>query len=80
MSDVVLSDDYLESHRTKPKKVKRLAKRWIQKPGRHKQKNHIVEAEDGSTYNIYVRQNMDDIQDFSCGLVLTKPKFQPISA
>ncbi len=59
MSDVVLSDDYLESHRTKPKKVKRLAKRWIQKPGRHKQKNHIVEAEDGRYSGLFLWVGVD---------------------
>ena len=71
MSDFVLSDEDLKLHKIKPKIVTQPAIDWTPKPG-HIQKNHSVKAKDGSKYLIYLRQNSDDYQDFSCGLALIK--------
>ena len=45
---------------------------WRERPGRHRQRNFTAEAEGAAVYRIYLRQNLDDDQDFSCGLALVQ--------
>ncbi|MFQ5598878.1 MAG: hypothetical protein ACE5GK_12640, partial [Nitrospiria bacterium] len=44
----------------------------------HRQKNHKVESE-GDIFNLYLRQNTFDPQDFSCGLSVIKPDGTPLT-
>lgn len=60
-----------------PKQVKNPAARWQLKPG-HKQRNYKLES--GKYYfEIYLRQNLNDSGDFSCGLKIIKPDGQPLT-
>lgn len=47
--------------------------RWKVKVGGHRQKNYIVESDDGQKYRMYMRENLNDPKDFSCGLSLLLP-------
>ena len=53
--------------------------RWLAKPARHKQRNFNAVTDDGAVYRIYQRQNLDDDQDFSCGLALARRGGKPLS-
>ena len=72
MTDSLLSNDQLDSFRSASKRVRNPGARWSEKPGRHRQRNYTAEAEGGPVYRIYLRQNLDDDQDFSCGLALVQ--------
>ena len=52
---------------------------WRERPGRHRQRNFTAEAEGAAVYRIYLRQNLDDDQDFSCGLALVQKGGKPPS-
>ncbi len=60
-----------------PKRVTNPSVRWQQKPG-HKQRNFKVEGGDYS-FELYLRQNTNDSEDFSCGLKIIKPDGQPLT-
>ena len=79
MTDLLLSNDVLDGLRAASKRVRNPGARWLEKPGRHKQRNFNAETEDGTVYRIYQRQNLDDDLDFSCGLVLTRRGGKPLS-
>ena len=68
MRELVFSDNELCSHRTVLKRVTNTGARWHVKHGHNKQRNYFAQSEDGSQYQIYQRQNLDDTRDFSCGL------------
>ena len=70
MNELVYSNDDLDALRRASKKVLNKKTRWIEKRGRQKQRNYVLESENGEQYSIYLRQNMDDERDFSCGLAL----------
>ncbi len=72
MTDLLLSNDDLEGLRSAPKRVTNPGVRWHDKHGRHKQRNYTAVSEDGAQYRIYLRQNLDDEMDFSCGLALVQ--------
>ncbi len=72
MTDLLLSNDTLDKHRSALKRVVNPGVRWNEKPGRHKQQNYTARSEDGAQYRIYLRQNLDDELDFSCGLALAR--------
>ena len=72
MTDLLLSNDALDGLRSASKRVRNPGARWLEKPGRHKQRNLNAVTEDGEVYRIYQRQNLDDEQDFSCGLALVR--------
>lgn len=70
MNELLYSIDELDTLRRASKKVLNQKTRWIEKSGRQKQRNYVLESESGEQYCIYLRQNMDDERDFSCGLML----------
>lgn len=79
MTELPLSDDDLNTHRTVSKQVTNPGARWSEKPGRHRQRNFTAVSDDGSSYRVYLRQNMDDEKDFSCGLALMHRGGKPLS-
>ncbi len=72
MTDQLFSDDELERYRTVPKRITNPRARWISKPGRHEQRNFeaVSGVDDRVRFRMYQRRNLDDDQDFSCGLAL----------
>ena len=70
MNELVYSNDELDALSRASKKVLNKKTLWIEKRGRQKQRNYVLESENGEQYSIYLRQNMDDERDFSCGLAL----------
>ncbi len=79
MNDLLLSNDELDRLRSIPKRARNPGARWLEKPGRHKQRNFDAVTEDGAVYRIYQRQNLDDDLDFSCGLALIRRGGKPLS-
>ena len=79
MTDVHFSDNDLNRLRSARKRVTNPGARWSEKPGRHRQRNFSVESEDGSVFRVYLRQNLDDEKDFSCGLALVQRGGRPLS-
>ena len=79
MTDLLLSNDALDRLRSASKRVRNPGARWLEKPGRHRQRNLNAETEDGEVYRIYQRQNLNDDQDFSCGLALARRGGKPLS-
>ena len=67
-----MSNEEIDGFRKALKNVENPKARWIEKPGRHEQRNYIAETADGSRYRIYQRKNIDDKKDFSCGLALLR--------
>ena len=67
MINLSLSNSDLDHHRKELKRVTNPNARWVSKPG-HKQRNFTAKSDDGKIYKIYQRQNLDDKNDFSCGL------------
>ena len=78
MTDLLLSNDDLDDLRSGAKRVTNPGARWGDKPGRHKQRNHIAESEDGARFRVYLRQNLGDESDFSCGLALLHKGGKPL--
>ena len=70
MNELFCLNDELNAQRLASKKVTHQKTRWIEKRGRQKQRNYVLESENGEQYSIYLRQNMDDERNFSCGLAL----------
>ena len=79
MTDALMSNDELDGLRSASKRVTNPGARWRGKPGRHRQRNFTAEAESGDVYRIYLRKNLDDDQDFSCGLALVHRGGKPLS-
>ena len=79
MTDPLLSNDALDKLRSASKRVRNPGARWLEKPGRHRQRNFTAETEGGEVYRIYQRQNLDDERDFSCGLALVRRGGRPLS-
>ena len=79
MNDLLLSNDTLDGLRSASKRVRNPGARWREKPGRHMQRNFSAEAEGGAVYRIYLRQNLDDERDFSCGLALVQRGGKPLA-
>lgn len=70
MNELFYSNDELNELRRASKTVLNQKTRWIEKRGRQKQRNYVLESDNGEQYSIYLRQNLDDERDFSCGLAL----------
>ncbi len=81
MTDVPISDGELDAMRSEPKRVTNPQARWHEKPGGNQQKNFNLVAghDDAKRFRLYLRQNLDDEQDFSCGLALVQPGGKPVS-
>ena len=75
MTDVPMSDGEFDAMRSTPKRVMNPQARWREKPGGHKQRNFDLVAKQDNTqrFRLYLRQNLNDEQDFSCGLALVQP-------
>lgn len=74
-----MSNEEIDGFRKALKNVENPKARWIEKPGRHEQRNYIAETADGSRYRIYQRKNIDDKKDFSCGLALLRKCGKPFT-
>ncbi len=72
-----LTDDDVAALLIMPKRVTNPSVRWQEKPG-HKQRNYKVDGGD-YTFELYMRQNLFDTTDFSCGLKIIKPDGQPLT-
>jgi len=72
-----LSDGDIESLLKMPKRVTNPGAKWSTKPG-HRQKNYTVKS-DEYDFRLYLRQNLNDEEDFSCGLSVIKPDGQPLT-
>ena len=79
MTNALMSNEELDGLRSAMKQVTNPRAQWREKPGRHRQRNFTAEAEGGAAYRIYLRQNLDDDQDFSCGLSLVRRGGRPLS-
>ena len=79
MTDTLMPSEDLDGLRSVLKRVTNPRAQWREKPGRHRQRNFTAEAEGGAVYRIYLRQNLDDDQDFSCGLALVQRGGRPLS-
>ena len=79
VTDLQLSNDALEGLRTAPKHVKNPRSQWRVKPGRHRQRNFTANTEKDEVFRIYLRQNLDDALDFSCGLALVQRGGRPLT-
>ena len=67
------ADDELSELRSMPKRVTNPGARWGEKPG-HRQRNFQVMGENqNSRFAIYLRQNLRDANDFSCGIAYLPP-------
>ncbi len=73
----LFTDDELQDLRSMPKRVTNPGARWIVKPG-HRQRNYkaVGGSDTPARFTIYVRENLEDSQDFSCGIVF-KPHSGP---
>ena len=68
MSSRLYSDEELGELCSMPKRVTNPGARWVEKPG-HRQRNYQVAGENqNSRFAIYLRQNLRDANDFSCGI------------
>ena len=79
MIDALMSNDELDGLRSPLKRATNPGARWREKPGRHRQQNFTAEAESGAVFRIYLWQNLDDDQDFSCGLALHRREGKPLT-
>ncbi|MCY4165735.1 MAG: hypothetical protein OXF03_06275 [Gammaproteobacteria bacterium] len=79
MNELLLSNDELDVLRSATKRVINPGARWAAKLGRHSQRNYIAESEEGVRYRVYLRQNLDDERDFSCGLAMIQKSGKPLS-
>lgn len=79
VSDLLLSSDDLDACRSDSKQVINRGARWVDEPGRHRQRNFGAEAADGAVRRIYLRENLDDNRDCSCGLALVQKGGRPLS-
>ena len=79
MTDAPMSNDEPDDLRSASKRVTHPGARWREKPGRHRQRKFTAEAEVGAVYRIYLRQNLDDDQEFSCELALVHRGGKPLS-
>ena len=79
MTNLLLSNDALDRLRMASKRVRNPGAHWLEKAGRHKQRNFNAVTEDGTIYRIYQRQNPDNDLDFSCGLALARRGGKPLT-
>ena len=78
MTDSLLSNEERDQLRSASKRVRNPGARWLEKPGRHQQRNFNLTTVDGEGYRIYQRQYLDDDLDFSCGLALVRRGGKPL--
>lgn len=72
-----LSDTDIQTLLSLPKRVTNPGAKWKEKPG-HRQKNFNISTDDYD-FQVYVRQSLNDQDDFSCGLKVIKPDGQPLT-
>ena len=72
-----LTDEDIDTLITLPKTVTNPLARWQRKPG-HEQCNYKLEGGEHS-FELYLRQNLNNSNDFSCGLKIIKPDGQPLT-
>ena len=65
--------------RKQPKTVLNSRARFILKHGRHEQKTYRLRSDDDSKFQVYLRQNLNDDMDFSCGLSLIRTQGKHLS-
>lgn len=77
--DTAMSNRHYTAHeldelRNTAKRVTNPGARWADKPG-HRQRNFQVVAQQGdpARFMVYLRQNQQDVEDFSCGIAYLPP-------
>ncbi len=61
------SEEELSTLRTMHKRVEKAGARWVKKPG-HRQRTHQATGDENGRFEVYLRQNLLDESDFSCGI------------
>jgi len=84
LSEITLSqlftNDELDALRSVAKKVTDPKARWSEKRAGIRQRNHTAVSDDNShRYRLYLRDNLNDKSDFSCGLALLQKGGKPVS-
>ena len=69
MTGRLYTDGELAMLRDMPKTVTNPRARWMTKPG-NRQRIFHAEGESGARFSVYQRLNVDDDEDFSCGIEL----------
>lgn len=71
MTEQLFSDADLKTYLSLPKRITNPDARWRDKPG-HRQRNYnaVSKSDAAVRFRIYLRQNINDEKDFSCGLFL----------
>lgn len=72
-----LTDEEIRQLLAFPKSVTSARIKWKEKPG-HKQKNYHLDG-GGYSFDLYLRQNNNDPDDFSCGLSVIRPSGSPLT-
>lgn len=72
-----LTDVDIQTLIDEPKRVTNPQAQWRDKPG-HRQRTFKVKTTDHD-FELYLRQSVADIADFSCGLLIYKPDGQPLT-
>ena len=71
MTYALMTNEELDGLRVAVKRVTNPRAQWREKPG-HRQRNFTAEGDGGAVYRIYLRQNLNDDKDFSCGPALAQ--------
>ena len=84
MNTKLYSEAELEALRSVPKRVTNPRARWLNKPRArpsHRQRCYQVsgDSDDESRFEVYMRQNMHDRADFSCGILYLPRGGQPLT-
>lgn len=84
MTIKLYTEEELDRLRAMPKRVVNPRARWSEKPAKrpvHRQRNFQVVGEegDGWRFQIYQRQNLDELDDFSCGIAYLPRSAPPLT-
>ena len=74
-----ISNDDLEAYRAVSKRITNPRTLWRDKQGGHRQRNFNAESQDGRRFLVYLRKNLHDERDFSCGLTLIQTEGKTLS-
>lgn len=84
MNARLYTDEELDALRSIPKRVTNPGARWLEKPKKrtgHRQRSFQALGQRGQEhrFSVYQRQNLDDENDFSCGISYLPPASPPLT-
>ena len=84
MDTKLYTDEELDALRSMPKRVTNPRARWLRKPRLrpvYKQRTFEVSSqqEPTSRFSVYLRQNLSDLYDFSCGITYLPDNGSPLT-